>query len=283
MALGVVRVERHRVERPPDVAPQRREEVPPAGAEQGRRGGRPLPLHPVEPFEPLGGSVGGRRLQRRDQRDGMEPVPVIAIDPDEPVERPPRPAGIPRRQCIQQRVDRRGLGAVDEEIELSMLPVAAKPRAQQGIQCFIGGCRQHGARAPFPTVMNRRLGVETQRHGPRLRPFEPWPHFARATRQDRVQIRETALAPRPIVLVAEPVRRQQQIQRRVFAVLHHELLHRGLQLRGAGVPGRGPIATRRNHGHLSTPAPSSVPGPSPARSGLSRALRAPPARLPPSP
>ena len=59
----------------------------------------------------------------------MEPLPVIAIDRDKPFERPVRRAGVSRRQCVQQRVDRRGLGAVDEEIELVMPADVTEPGA----------------------------------------------------------------------------------------------------------------------------------------------------------
>lgn len=156
---------------------------------------------------------------------------MIAIDPDEPFERPPRLAGVTRRQSIQQRVDRRGPGAVNEEIELVMLAGATKPDAQQVIQRRIRGRHQIGSGPLSPALMLRRLGGQTERIGPCLRPFEPCLHFVRTTREDGIQAREPTLAPCPIVLVAEPVRRQQQLQRRVFAVLHHKLLNGGLYFR----------------------------------------------------
>ena len=235
MALGTVRVEGRRVECPADIAPQRRQEIAPASAEQGGGGGQPLPLHPLEPFKSRCRSIGSRRLQRLDQRDGMEPLSMIAIDPDKSFERPLRLAGVTRCQRVQQCVDRRGLRAVDEEIELAVLPGTTKSAAQEGIQRRIGGCRQNRSGVLLPAVMHHRLAVQTERLRPRPRPFEPCPHLVRTAGQDCVQARETSLAPRPVVLVAEPVRGQQQLQRRVLPMLHHELLNGGLHFPGVGV------------------------------------------------
>ena len=130
MPFGIARVKRGRVERPANVAPQRRQEIAPTGAEQCRRGRDPLAVHPFEPFDSLLGSLGSRCLQRRDQLVRVEPLSMVAVDSDEPLEGPARLAGVTGSQCVDQRVDRRGLRTVDEEVELVVLPGVAKPGAQ---------------------------------------------------------------------------------------------------------------------------------------------------------
>ena len=101
--------------------------------------------------------------------------------------------------------------------------------------------REDYAAEPFVRIVKERSGIHRY-PGPKLVvgtnycdigfEREPRPHFVRTAREDRVQARETTFAPCPIVLVAEPVRRKQQLQRRVLAVLHHELLNGGLYFRG---------------------------------------------------
>ena len=56
------------------------------------------------------------------------------------------------------------------------------------------------------------------------------------------------LAPCPIALVTEPVRRQQQLERRVLAVLHHELLYGGVDFRVQGVHGAAGLSIGMNAG-----------------------------------
>ena len=160
---------------------------------------------------------------------------MVAINPDQPLERPARLAGVTCDQRIEQCVDRRGLCTVDEEVELVMLPGVAKPGAQQRIQPGIGRGDQNGSGVFLPAMMHRRLGGQTERIGPRLRPLEPGADLALRIRENRVQGLESTFAPRTVVLVAETVRRQQRLQRREFAVLHHELLNGGLDLRGVNV------------------------------------------------
>ena len=235
MALGTARVERGWVERPGDVAPQRRQEIAPPGAEQNGGGGDPLALHPFEQFKPLRGSLQSRLLQRRDQFQGMEPLSMVAINPDQPLERLARLTGITCDQRIEQCVDRGGLCTVDEEVELVVLPGVARPGAQQRIQPGIGRRDQNGSGVVLPAMMHRRLGGQTERAGPRLRPLEPNADLALRIRENRIQGLESTFTPCPIVLVAETVCRQQQLQRRVLAMLHHELLNGGLDLCGVGV------------------------------------------------
>ena len=133
MAFGIAWSNGGSVECPADVAPQRRQEIASTGAEQSGGGGDPLALHSFEPFDSPLGSLRSRCLQRRDQRGGVEPLSMVAIDPDEPLESPARLGGATGRQCVDQRVDRRGLCTVDEEVELVVLPGVAKPGAQQRI------------------------------------------------------------------------------------------------------------------------------------------------------
>ena len=78
MAFGIAWVERARVERAADVAPQRCEEIAPTGAEQSSGGGDPLALHPFEQFKPLRRFRRSWRLQRRDQRRGVEPLSIVS-------------------------------------------------------------------------------------------------------------------------------------------------------------------------------------------------------------
>ena len=89
-----------------------------------------------------------------------------AIDSAEPIEGPARLAGVTRRQCVDQRVDRRGLCTVDEEVELLAGPDVAKPSAQQGIQPAVGRGDQNGSGVLLPAMMHRRLGGKTERIGP---------------------------------------------------------------------------------------------------------------------
>ena len=84
-------------------------------------------------------------------------------------------------------------------------------------------------------MMHGRLGGQTESAGPRLRPLKPCADFALPIRENRVQGLESTFAPCPVVLVAETVRGQQQLQRRVLAVLHHELLNGGLDLCGVDI------------------------------------------------
>lgn len=83
----MVRIERRRFECPADSAPQRREEIASTRGERGRGGWDPLAFHPGEPIGTLPGFLGSQRLQRRDQCRGVEPLSMIAIDPDELFER----------------------------------------------------------------------------------------------------------------------------------------------------------------------------------------------------
>ena len=112
--------------------------IAPTGAEQCRRGRNPHAFHPFEPFDSPLGSLGSRCLQRRDQLGRVEPLSMVAVDSAEPLKGPARLAGVTGRQCVDQRVDRRSLCAVDEEVELMVLPGVAKPGAQQRIQPGIG-------------------------------------------------------------------------------------------------------------------------------------------------
>ena len=121
MAFGIAWVKRGWVERTTDVAPQRGQEIAPTGAEQSGGGGDPLTLHPIEPFKPLCGFRRSRCLQRRNQLGRVESMSMVAVGSDEPLEGPARLAGVTGCQCVDQRVDRRGLCAVDEEVELVVL------------------------------------------------------------------------------------------------------------------------------------------------------------------
>ena len=116
-----------------------------------------------------------------------------------------------------------------------MLSGMAKPRTQQRIQPGIGRRDQNGSSVVLPAMMHRWLGGQTERMGPRLRRLEPCMYLARPIRKNRIQGLEPTLAPCPIFLVAETVRRQQQLQWRVLAILHHEVLNGGLDLCGVGV------------------------------------------------
>ena len=60
-------------------------------AEQHGGGGDPLPCHPFESFDSPLGFLGSRSLQRRDQRGGVEPLSMVAIDSDEPARGPYAP------------------------------------------------------------------------------------------------------------------------------------------------------------------------------------------------
>ena len=104
MAFGIAWVERGRVERPADVAPRRRQKIAPTGAEQSGGGGDPLAFHPFEQFDSPLGSLGSRCLQRRDQLGGVEPLSMVAIDLDQPLERLARLTGITCDQRIEQCV-----------------------------------------------------------------------------------------------------------------------------------------------------------------------------------
>ena len=109
------------------------------------------------------------------------------------------------------------------------------PGAQQGIQRRIGRCGQNGSGVLLPAMMHRRFASQTERIGPRPRLIEPHARLRSPIRQHRIQGLETTFAPGPVVLVGETIRRQQQLQRRILALLHHELLNGGLYLRGASV------------------------------------------------
>ena len=160
---------------------------------------------------------------------------MVTIDSYEPVQCPARGAGLARSQRAEQLVDRCGLPTVEEEIELDMLLVVAKPGVQQRIQRRIDGCGQNGPGVALPAMMHRRLGAQAERCGPRLRLLEPLPGFAVPIRQHRIQGLETTLAPGPVVVPGETIRRQQKLQRRILALLHHELLNGGLYFSGAYV------------------------------------------------
>ena len=122
---------------------------------------------------------------------------MVAIEADEPLQRPARVAGIARGQCVEQRVDRRGLCAVEEQIELDMFAGVAKPGAQQCIQHRIGRCGQNGSGVLLPAMMHRRFGGQTERIGPRSRAVEPHARLRRPVRQHRIQGLETTLRARP--------------------------------------------------------------------------------------
>ena len=171
-----------------------------------------------------------RRLQRRDQFRGVEPLSMVAINPDQPLERLARLIGVACDQPIEQCVDRRGLCTVDEEVELVMLPGVPKPGAQQRIQPGIGRGDQNGSGVVLPAMMHRRLSGQTEHMSPRPRLLEPCADLALPIRKSRIQVLKSTFAPCTVVVVAETVRRQQQLQRRVLAMLHHELLNGGLYL-----------------------------------------------------
>ena len=104
---------------------------------------------------------------------------------------------------------------------------------------------QNGSGVVLPAMMHRWLGGQTERMGPRLRGLEPCMYLARPIDENRIQGLESTFAPCPIVVVAETVRRQQQLHRRVLAILHHEVLNGGLDLCGVGVH-RCNAASRRD-------------------------------------
>ena len=130
---------------------------------------------------------------------------MVAINPDQPLERLARLSGVTFEQRIDQCVDRHGLRTVDEEVELVMLPGVAKPGAQQRTQPGIGRGDQSGSRVFLPAMMPRRLGGQTERIGPRLRPLEPGADVALRIRENRVQGLESTFAPRTVVLVPKGV------------------------------------------------------------------------------
>lgn len=68
-----------------------------------------------------------------------------------------------------------------------------------------------------------------------MRALEPCADLALPIRESCVQGLESTFAPCPVVLVAETLRRKQQLQRHVLAMLHHELLNHGSSLCGVGV------------------------------------------------
>ena len=166
MAFRIRWIEWGPVECVGDVAPQRRQEITPTPAEQRGCGGDPLALHSFEPFESLLGSLWRRRLQRRDQLRRVEPLSVVAVDSHEPIESPACRADVTDRQGVDQRVGRRSLCAVDEEVELVVLADLAKLLAQQRIQPELDRCDQSGAGVLRPAMMHRRLGGQTERAGP---------------------------------------------------------------------------------------------------------------------
>ena len=152
-----------------------------------------------------------------------------------------------------------------------MFREATKPGIQQRIELRIGRRGQDGAGVPFPAVMHHWLAVQIERLCPLLHAFEHRPHLARTTRENGVETRETPLAPRPIVLVAEAVRGQQQLQRRVLAMLHHELLNDCLYLRVNGVHDACANPFRWIHSTVSSPGydePPREPTPPPKRRRL---------------
>ena len=91
---------------------------------------------------------------------------MVVIDSGEPLKGPARLAGVSGRQCVDQRVDRRGLCAVDEEVELAVLPGVAKPSVQLRIQPRIVRRDQDGSGVLLPAMVHSRLGCQIERAGP---------------------------------------------------------------------------------------------------------------------
>ena len=125
--------------------------------------------------------------------------------------------------------------SIDEEVELIVFLGVAKPSAQQCIQPRISRRDQDDSGDVLPAMMHRRLGGQTESAGPRPRPLEPCAELAPPIRENRIQGLASTFAPCTVVVVAETVRCQQQLQRRVLAMLHHELLNGGLDVCGVDV------------------------------------------------
>ena len=228
VAVGLRCLERSALQRSAEFAPLGREEIARSGVQQRACRRQPAALQLRQPF---GCVLGARRraLQGIDQRPGIGNGPVVRVDLAKARETCLGRLRVLAGERPDDIVGCRRLLGVQKQVELRTACCGQELGVQKLVQAAVAGGAQFRAGVVVDAVQRDGLCLQLQPTRTVLHPLHELPRRTGACHQRIVQGFLLAAQPRPVVVVVQPVGRQQQLQRRTRAVLGEQLRHHGLR------------------------------------------------------